>query len=64
MASPLEQLLHGQHISGVEAFKVCRKRRACEIHYIPAAQTKHHTNALKPVMDLPTISVFISLVPS
>jgi hypothetical protein len=24
----------------------------------------HHTKALNPVMDLPTISVFISLVPS
>ena len=25
---------------------------------------RHHTKALNPVMDLPTINVFISLVPS
>jgi hypothetical protein len=25
---------------------------------------RHHTKALNPVIDLPTISVFISLVPS
>jgi hypothetical protein len=37
---------------------------AREIHDVQAAQTWRHTKALNPVMALPTISVFISLVPS
>jgi hypothetical protein len=52
------------------AYQQCRSLQglqeleAREIHDVQAAQTWRHTKALNPVMALPTISVFISLVPS